>query len=67
MTTMSSGVALDCGRWDQTQPLHLGPLSLSRLIGGNVYENRVALEAAFERRSLQGRIDLWTIERREVA
>ncbi|WP_299944742.1 hypothetical protein [uncultured Ruegeria sp.] len=31
-----------------------GPVVTSRLIGGNVYENRVALEAAFERRSLQG-------------
>ena len=31
-----------------------GPVVTSRLIGGNVFENRVGLEATFERRSLHG-------------
>ena len=32
----------------------IGPAVTSRLISGNVFENRVGLEAAFERRSLRG-------------
>ena len=32
----------------------IGPVVTSRLIGGNVFENRVGLESALERRSLQG-------------
>lgn len=31
-----------------------GPVLATRLIGGNVYENRVGLQAAFERRNLLG-------------